>query len=307
MNKLKKLMESKAFTRKISDNGGLVLLYIVLIALSFVFLFPILTMLSRSFMTVEDVIAPDILWVPSEFSINNYRVAILVMDYWNALFNSIWVSALFAVVQTSVSALAGYAFARYEFRFKKTLFAALILSFIIPVQLLTTAHQIIFTSFGDMIGISFYGTLIPQLIMLVFGQGINSAILIIIFESFFKKIPKDLYEAANIDGANTMQIFWNITVKISLAIIFVVFLFSFVWNWNEDFVTNIFLSDGVDLLTGKLGSFETLFGSAAGGSDRISAAFESAATILSILPLLIIYIFTQKQFVEGIESVGITG
>jgi len=307
MNKLTALFESKAFLKKVSDRFGKLFLYIVLISISFVFLFPLLSMISQSFMTVEDIIAPDIVWVPNHFSINNFKVAILVMDYWNTLFNSFWVSGLFAVVQTSVSALAGYAFARYDFKFKKTFFALLVLSFIVPVQLLTTAHQIIFTSVGDVIGISFYGTLIPQMVMLLLGQGINSAILIIIFESFFKKIPKDLYEAAKIDGANTMQIFWFITIKISLAIMFVVFLFSFVWNWNEDFVTNIFLSDGVDLLTGKLGSFSVLFGSAVGGSDRISEAFESAATILSILPLLIIYIFTQRQFVEGIESVGITG
>lgn len=307
MNKLQQLFQSKAFLKKVSDRFGLVFLYIVLIALSFVFLFPILTMLSQSFMTVEDIVAPDILWVPSNFSINNFKVAIFVMDYWNALINSIWVSGLFAVVQTSVSALTGYAFARYNFKGKRILFTALILSFILPVQLLTAAHQIIFTSLGDFLGMSFYGSILPQMIMLIFGQGINSAILIIIFQSFFAKIPKDLYEAANIDGANTMQIFWHITVKISLAIMFVVFLFSFVWNWNEDFVTNVFLADGVDLLTGKLGQFQTLFGSTAGGNDRISEAFESAATILSIAPLLLIYIFTQRQFVEGIESVGITG
>ncbi len=307
MKFIKALSLSKSRERKILSRLGLILRYVVLIAISFVFLFPLLKMLSLSFMTVEDVIAPDVMWVPSVFSLNNFRVSILVMDYWQVLFNSFWVSALFAVLQTAVSALTGYAFARYDFRFKKTLFVLLIVSFILPVQLLTAAHQIIFSSLGDILGMSFYGTLYPQISMALLGQGINSAILIIIFQSFFKKIPKDLYEAANIDGANTMQVFWHITVKISLTIILVVFLFSFVWNWNEDFVTNVFLSGGVDLLTGKLNSFETLFGNQAGGSDRISEAYESAATLLSILPLLVIYLFTQRKFVQGIESVGVTG
>lgn len=297
---------NKANQRKISDVTSHVLRYIVLIAICFVFLFPILEMISYSFMSVNDVIAPDVIWIPNEFTFGNYKIAIIVMDYFDALFNSIWVSGLLAIIQTAVSAITGYAFARYEFKGKNFLFASLIIAFIIPIQLLTASHQIIFTTLGTWFGFSFYGTLIPQIMLVIFGQGINSAILILIFQSFFEKIPKDLYEAAEIDGANTLQVFWNITVRISLPIIFVVFLFAFVWNWNEDFVTNVFLSGEINLLTGKLDSFDTLFGSA-GGGGRLSEAYRSAATMLSILPLIIIYIFTQRQFVEGIESVGITG
>lgn len=303
---LSKLNLSKGKQRKVTDTSSHILRYVVLIAICFVFLFPILEMISYSFMTVEDVIAPDVIWIPNEFTLGNYKIAIIVMDYFKALFNSFWVSGLLAIIQTTVSAITGYAFARYNFKAKRFLFASLIIAFIIPIQLLTASHQIIFTTLQSWTGISFYGTLLPQIMLVIFGQGINSAILIIIFQSFFEKIPKDLYEAAEIDGANTLQVFWNITVRISLPIIFVVFLFAFVWNWNEDFVTNVFLSGEINLLTGKLDAFDTLFGSA-GGGGKLSEAYRSAATMLSILPLIIIYIFTQRQFVEGIESVGITG
>lgn len=301
---MKAINISKADQRKISDTVTLILRYIVLVAICFVFVFPIIELLSNSFMSTEDALAPDVVWVPNDPTLGNYEVALEVMSYFKAMFNSVWVSGLLAVIQTAVSALTGYAFARYEFKLKKFLFASLIIAFIIPIQLLTAAHQIIFTTAGDILGSSLYGSLIPQLVLVIFGQGVNSAILIIIFQSFFAKIPRDLYEAAQIDGANTIQVFWFVTVRISLPIIFVVFLFGFVWNWNEDFVKNVYLAGSIELLTDKLGLFETLLGQ---GSTRISQTYKSAATILSMLPLILLYIFTQKQFVEGIESAGITG
>ncbi len=304
MKAIKDFEINKADQRKISDTTSFILKYVVLVAVCFVFLFPILEMISSSFMSTSDVIAPDVIWIPNEATFGNYKIAIIVMDYFKTLFNTIWVSGLLAIIQTAISAITGYAFARYNFKAKKFLFAALIFAFIIPVQLLTAAHQIIFSMLQTWTGLSFYGSLLPQIVLVIFGQGINSAILIIIFQSFFQKIPKDLYEAAQIDGANTLQVFWNITVRISLSIIFVVFLFAFVWNWNEDFVSNVFLNGSIPLLTDKLGAFDTLFGDT---GSRLTVAYSSAATVLSILPLIIVYIFTQKQFVEGIESVGITG
>lgn len=301
---MKAININKAEQRKISNTVSLVFRYIVLVAICFVFVFPLLEMLSSSFMGTEDALAPDVIWVPNEPTLGNYTVAIEIMEYFKTLFNSVWVSGLLAIIQTAISAVTGYAFARYNFKLKSFLFASLIIAFIVPIQLLTAAHQIIFTTIGDVLGFTLYGSLTPQILLVLFGQGVNSAILIIIFQSFFQKIPKDLYEAAQIDGANTLQVFWYVTVKISLPIIFVVFLFGFVWNWNEDFVTNVYLSGDISLLTNKLGIFNTLLGQ---GQGRIAEAYESAASILSMLPLIILYIFTQKQFVEGIESAGITG
>lgn len=301
---MKALNLNKAEQRKVSNTISLIVRYIVLIAICFVFVFPILELLSFSFFSAEDAIAPDVVWVPNAPTLGNYKVAIEIMEYFKTLFNSIWVSGLLATIQTAVSAVTGYAFARYQFKLKKFLFASLIIAFIIPVQLLTAAHQIIFTTVSDVLGFSLYGSLIPQITLVLLGQGINSAILIIIFQSFFAKIPKDLYEAAQIDGANTIQVFWYVTVRISLPIIFVVFLFGFVWNWNEDFVTNVYLAGEISLLTNKLGLFSTLLGE---GQGRIAETYQSAAAILSMLPLILLYIFTQKQFVEGIESAGLTG
>ena len=157
------------------------------------------------------------------------------------------------------------------------------------------------------------GTVIPQFTMALLGQGVNSAILILIFFNFFKMIPNVLYEAAKIDGASAMEQFWHITIKMSFSTIVVVFLFSFVWNWNETYVTDILIGESIELLPSQLRIFNSIFDNRApaipgqGGEARISEAYKMAATLLTMIPLFVIYFIAQKQFVEGIEKTGITG
>ena len=135
----------------------------------------------------------------------------------------------------------------------------------------------------------------------------------IIFIVGLTSIPKSIYEAAKIDGANALQQFWHITIKMSFSTIVVVFLFSFVWNWNETYVTEILVRNNVQLMPTQLGIFETLFFQRPvdiPGQDNtalLSEAYKMAATLLTMIPLFIIYFAAQKQFVEGIEKTGITG
>jgi len=288
-------------------------IYALLITISYVFLFPLLSMISLSLMSPSDIINPEIDWIPQSLYFGNFIASIKVLDAGKALFNSLWFSGSLAIAQTVVSALTGYAFARYEFRFKKILFALILVSFIVPVPIVLIPRIMMIVSAQDAIGFTLIGTVIPQLVMAFFGQGVNSAILILIFYNFFRMIPNVLYEAATIDGASAMDQFWHITVKISLSTIVVVFLFSFVWNWNETYVTGLLVRNNVILLPSQLGIFDSLFtnrppdSGVGGGVARLSEAFKMAATLLTMIPLFIIYFSAQKQFVEGVEKTGITG
>ena len=293
------------------EKDGLIyriFLYAFLIVLSYVFLQPIIKMIFTSFMSNSDMIDPEVVYVPKAFTFNNYVIAVSVMDYWKSLLNSIWFSLLLAVLQTIVSAFAGYAFARYEFKGKKFWYALLIVTFIIPIQVMLVPRRMMITSFQNMTdgNIIIMGTIIPQILFTILGQGVYSTVLILIFINFFKQIPVALDEAAVMDGATTFQTFYHVILKLSAPIIFTVFLFSFVWNWNDTTNISFFLGDKLELLPQQLSKFDNLF-AGAGTGNKSSETFKMAGSILSILPLIILYVFVQKQFVEGIENTGMTG
>lgn len=291
--------------------------YVFLITISYIFIYPIMKMVSISFMSSSDLVNPEVIWIPKQFTFVNYKVAWTVLNGSVSLPNSIKYSTLLAVFQTLVSALTGFAFARYEFFGKKALYGILLFSFIIPIPILLITQYNMFSTVYTALGWIGAGkglnTYTSQIIMAFFGQGVNSAILILIFINFFRMIPADLYEAGKIDGASPLQLFWHITIKLSLSTIVVVFLFSFVWNWNESYVTEFFVGDGVDLFTNQLGKFDSLFGTRVsdarqeGDAVQLVESYKMAATVVSIIPLLIIYFIGQKSFVEGIEKTGITG
>lgn len=286
-------------------------IYLILIAISYVFLYPFIKMLSMSFMSSIDLLNPEVTWIPQHPSLSNFKVAGMVLKLATTLRNSILVSALFAVSQTVVSAMTGFALARFEFKGKNFWFAMILLSFIIPIPVVLIPRMMGFISIQSSTGIQLIGTLIPQWLMTLFGQGINSAILILIFMNFFKMIPMALDEAAKIDGASALQVFYHVILKLSVPTIITVFLFSFVWNWNETYVTATFIRSGISLLPMQLNAFESVFASMGSqlpgqsGEARINEAYKMAGTLLSMLPLLFIYLVAQRQFIEGIEGTGI--
>lgn len=288
------------------------LIYFVLICISFVYLEPIFKMISYTFMSSEDIIDPAVSWLPRAASVSNLKIAAGALKLTKTLPNSIGFSSLLAVCQTIVSALTGYALSRYNFKFKKFWVVMILLSFIIPVTLLMIPRLIIFMTMQDVLGISMIGTPVPQVLMAAMGQGVYSTVLILIFQNFFNLIPYSLDEAAMIDGASPMQVFIQIVLKISGSTLFVVFLFSLVWNWNETYITNTLVRGSIELLPAKLNSFDSAFSTYASSSrgsseSKINEAYKMAATLISISPMLVLYAFVQKKFIQGIENTGITG
>lgn len=326
-----------------------IIIYAILITFSYIFLFPLFKVLVDSFKTVSDLQNPDIVWIPRSLTLANYKNAVKTLEIYyvneqysnvivSTLFNSTIYSLLAALLQTIVACLAGYAFARFDFKGKKFWFFGLILAFILPVQLLTLPRSIMLRTLINktaspaiLFGLNSSSPLThkinaifgvvkttPMLLITMLGQGINSSILIFIAFSFFKMIPISLDEAAQIDGANFFQIFVHVILKMSLPTILVVFLFAFVWNWNDAFVYGQLTASfsGKDMKFRTLPEVLSLFNRAMsqGNSESHvsedisnSVGLQSAAIVISIAPLLILYAFTQKKFVEGIENTGVTG
>jgi len=285
-------------------------IYFVLICVGFVYLEPIFEIIAKTFMSAEDIIDPSVNWLPKSLSLDNLKVASDVLKVGPTLRNTILWSCGMAVAQTFVSALTGFALSRYDFKFKKFWFVMIVLAFIIPTPVTMVPRLMMFVTVQETTAIQLIGTAIPQAVMALLGQGVYSTVLILVFYTSFNMIPRVLDEAAQIDGASAVKVFWFVVVKMSATTILVVFLFSFVWNWNETYITGTLMRNSIELLPAKLNMFNSEFDSlvsAQGGAFKLNEAYKMAATLISISPLLILYAFVQKQFIQGIENTGITG
>ena len=280
-------------------------IYFVLICIGFIFLEPIFEMISKSIMTTKDLIDPSITWIAKHATLDNFKNAIGTLDIPTSILNSIWYSALLAIAQTFVSATTGFALSRYTFRGRNFWFVMLIIAFILPVPLLTVPRIMMFSTAESILGFKLINTVVPQFLLALLGQGTYSTMLVLIFYNFFNMIPKSLDEAAIIDGAGSLKVFYHVAIRLSISTILVVFLFSFVFNWNETYTTNILTGDALELLPGRLSLFDN--GSTSNAVSELNEAIKMAATLIAIAPLLVLYACVQRQFIEGIENTGITG
>ena len=323
-NKLTAVWENPRIARLKTINYKNLAVYVILILVSYQFIYPLLRMLSMTLMSEDDIINPVVNWIPQSLSFGNLQTALRVMNPRVTFFHSTWFSGVQAVGATLVAAMTGFAFARYEFPLKKFWFFMIIVAFIIPIPVMMVPRTMMFINFNETFDIRMIATPWPQIFMAFGGQGVFSTILILIFYNFTRMIPPALDEAAAIDGANSLQIFYHIILKLSIATLLVIFLLSFVWNWNETFITNSFLRPGahsIELMPSRLQAFEGMFSEHAGPSDgiqgpegelgsemeRLNEAFRMSGTLISIIPLFVLYLLVQRHFIKGIENTGLTG
>jgi len=324
VKRLSGVWENPRVARLKNINYKNLAVYVILILVSYQFIYPLLRMLSMTLMSEGDIINPVVNWIPQSLSFGNLRTAMNVMDPRVTFFHSMWFSGAQAIGSTLVAAMAGFAFARYEFPLKKFWFFMIIVAFIIPIPVMMVPRTMMFININDTFGVQMIATPWPQLLMAFGGQGVFSTILILIFYNFTKMIPPALDEAAAIDGASSLQIFYHVILKLSVATLLVIFLLSFVWNWNETFITSNFLRPGVhgiNLMPSRLQAFEGMFDEHAGPSDgiqgpegemgteaeRLNEAFRMSGTLISIIPLFVLYLLVQRHFIKGIENTGLTG
>ena len=289
--------EQKGFIQKFIS-------YALLILFGFVYAYPMLYMLAYSLMGESDVMNPMVNYLPTEWQWSNYREAAQTLNFFNTLLQTAYISVLPSLLQTVACGLTAYGLARFNFPGKKILFGLIVLTFIIPPQLTMMPQLIIFTNVG------IAGNVLAFMVPAALGQGIKSAVFILIFYQFFKGIPESVIEAAKIDGANSFQIFVKIGIRSALPAILLSFLLSVVWYYNETVLSQIYLGGSVKLLPLELEKFketyQQLFPSATTGKS-VNEAIYMAGTLLNVLPLLIMYFFTQRHFVDGIDKAGITG
>ena len=309
-------MKSRAFLDKVrkltlgNDGDGLLIkliTYAFVVIVGFVFVYPLLEMVSKSFMTVKDLVNPLVVWLPRSLDTTNYEKALHVLNFWESVKTSLYVSILPSLLQMISCSLVGYGLARFRFAGKGIVTAMVILTFLIPAQVTFIPQYLMYKDLGLLYSLKAY--LLPAL----FGQGMKSAIFILVFFQFFNQLPKSLVEAAQIDGANNLTIFFRIAVPTAVPAYLLTFLLSMVWYWNDTYFASMYFGTEIKTLPMNLAAFEAQFSkmypAAAGASDpnMMNEGIQMAGTVLNILPLVIIYFFTQRWFMEGIDKTGITG
>lgn len=303
-------------SKKTKEYTMVILRSVLLFGLCFVILFPTIQQISMALRAPEDVNNPAVIWIPLNWSLMNVKIAAVVLDYKNALLNTLKVSVISMFLQIVSTSLAGYAFSRLKFKGSNILFILVILTIIIPPQALSLQQYLYFKD------LNLIGSEMSIYLMSGLGMGIRSGIFIYIFRQFFRGLPMELEESAMIDGAGVFRTFWNVMLPNARGALITVALFAFVWAWNDAYYVKIFEVSTSDfpLLTMRLinaaeGMYAALFYT--GGLDLIGqdvwenplflALISNVAALLMMLPLLIMYLFVQKQFVESIERTGIVG
>ena len=292
-----------------------VVVYVLLITIAFIYLYPVLYMFSRSLMSSKDLLDSSAKWIPSAITSQNYKDAIATLDFWNSLWKNIQIAVLPTIAQVFICSMVGYGFARYKFPGRTLWMGILILSFLLPSQTIDMPNYLLFQQLKMM-----DGSLKPFLLLAVLGQGFKSVLCILIFYNFHRQVPQSLIEAAEIDGADHIKAYFQIAIPLSMAAIVCVTLFSLVWYWNATYIVRTYLgyghtrAEGLTTLMIELQKFEDSYNvtfdaraSSVTSTNKLNDAIKMAGTMLSIAPLLLLYLVLQKQFVESVDRAGITG
>lgn len=317
-----KLLRYKSYGQKGSGVLFAILRYLVLISVGFIVIYPLISMISTSIQSLESMRSSVRIWIPTDFEAKeNFGYAWQVLDYGKSLGVTLLYAMVPAILQIATCAIAAYGFARFNFKGKNILTVVLFLTILIPDILVVIPRMVSYAHF-DFLGIlglvnkltgvdlrpSILDTIWSMYLPALFGAGVRSGILIYIYIQFFKGLPKELEEAAWVDGANPLRTFISIAIPSSGVVILTVTVFSLIWHWNETVNTTMLLSNTMPLsyqMKYFVANLPVILVDTS--VDRSTEGIKNAGCILFIAPMLIVYMIVQRWFIESIDRVGITG
>ncbi len=282
----------------LSFAGNLVT-YAMLIALSGIFLAPFVYMLGGSVMSNKDIADVNVTWIPRSIVWDNYSYAIMAMDYFKRLALSFLISGVCVLGQVVSCSFVGYGIARIKFKLNPIVFVFVLCSMIVPPQTLIVSQYLMFSKWGIV------HTWLPVILPCFFSLGLNGGLFVFIFRQYYRGMPKELENAAMLDGLGSFGTYFRIMVPSASSIMLVTSILSFIWQWNNYFEPSIYInSEKFYTVTMMLRS--TIFVNAvSGGGISYTSGISLAATVLSSMPVIIIFFILQKRFVKGIETAGL--
>lgn len=309
------------FTRKYASLTGAkhiivrLVMYLLILGLAFVFLYPFLYMIATSLMSNSDLNSTSVHWFPTEVKFENFSIALQLMNIKRYAINSGIVTVIATLGHVIACSFIGYGFARYNFPLKKVLFACVILAFIVPTQTLIIPLYITYSN------LQWLNSYLPLLVPTFFGFGLKGALYIFLFRQFFLTVPKSLEEAARIDGCGFMMTYWRIVFPLAKATIVVAMVLAVVWHWNDHYEPGMYVRDpNLTFLPPRLNQIIAAASALPDqqaemlrqlgledGEDTLNNAVVMAGALIISAPVLLFFAFAQRQFMQGIERTGITG
>jgi ABC-type glycerol-3-phosphate transport system permease component len=266
--------------------------------LSVLFFVPLLFAIVTSLKSPDEIYVIPIKWIPRELMWSNYSNALSEVPFARFFANTVIITLLAIVGQMLSASLVGYGFARFAFPGRDLLFLLVLGLLILPVEVTLVPTFLLFKAVG------WLDTWLPLIVPAYFGGG---PFAIFVFRQFFRSIPRDLDEAAEIDGAGSLRIFLQIVAPLSLPAFATIGIFGFLSHWNDFLGPLIFLTS-VENFTISLGLRfyqQVALSSAASGAPR--EHYLMAASLLASLPIVLVFLGLQKYFVRGIIMSGIKG
>jgi len=295
---------------------------VLLFGLCFLILQPLLNKLAITLRSDADLYDPTIITIPRHFSVESYKFAWKIMSASTAMISSMKLAIAVSLCQVLSSTLIGYGFARYKFPFKRLLFGFVVLTIIVPPATLVTPLYL-YVQRIDFFGIikairgealNLHGSWVPYILMCLTGTAYKSGLYIYLLRQHFRNEPKELEEAAYVDGCGRLRTFFQILLPGAVPIMVSVGLFAFVWQWTDKTYSMVFfpntswtlLSHSLYNIAGSIeGYYRGLYGDAAKAPQAFTNQITAAGVMIALVPLLIIYVIAQKNFVESISQSGI--
>ncbi len=298
--------------------------YLFFLSFSFVLLYPFIYIIVNSVKSYADTYDPTVTWLPKHFYLGNLRDAFKVFDIGKTMANTLFYEIGASLVQFASCAVAAYGLARYKFKGKSLLIVMMILTILVPSMMTITPSYVNY-SHMDFLGImgfanklfgvdlrpNLVGTPFVFYLPSLFGVGLKGGLFIYIFMQFFKGLPKELEEAAWIDGAGPWKTFLRIVIPSSGSASITVLLFSVVWHWNDYYLAQMYMADNPTFSV-ALNNYNTNTISTALGLDMVTGKMMDVPILLSgclifVIPLIVFYVFIQRKFIASIANSGIVG
>lgn len=276
---------------------GRVVLWVIVLALSVIFTIPSYWTAIGSLKTYPEVVAIPPLWWPPQLQWGNYQRVFELIPYSTFFRNTLFISLVSSFGQVLSASLVGYGFARFRFEGRELLFMLVLSTIMLPPELTLIPTFLLFKELG------WIDTYLPLIVPYYLGGG---AFFIFLFRQFFMTIPLDLDDAARIDGAGYLRIWWSVIAPLSLPAWAAASIVSFLSHWN-DFIHPLIYLNTLDKFTLSIGITAFKIGTAGGAVYEPRDQLLMAATVMMTIPILVVFFVAQRYFIQGIVMSGIKG
>jgi len=305
--------------KTILDKTYKVCRMVLLFGLCFLILQPILDKISVSLMGTQDLYDSTVIIIPRNLTFDNYRLANRLMGFWSSLVETLIIVTISAALQISSCTLASYGFARFKFPLKNFWFMCVMLIIIVPPQTIMSSLYLNFRFFNlGFTKVNLLNSVVGLWLLSATGMGLKTGLYIFMLRQYFRGVPKELEEAAWVDGCGRFKTFIRIILPDAMPMLTSCFLFSFVWQWTDSFYSTLFLGS-YRMLSKGLGGLAERYSQwyaqtfVQTGSAGVSAFAPVAQTqmmlatgmLMCLVPLILLYLVAQKAFVESLSQTGI--